>query len=48
MDSDETNKYLLQTGIIKLLEIKDSDIRIMIVKQARDAVDKKMHIGGAF
>ena len=44
----ESGGYLIRTGLIKLLEIKDSDIRIMTVKQARDAVDKKIHCGGAF
>ena len=35
-------------GLLKLLEIKDSDIRIMTLQQALDAVDKGIHIGGAF
>lgn len=35
-------------GAIKLLEIKDSDIRLLTLLQARDAVDKGLHIGGAF
>jgi transketolase len=30
-----------------LLEIKDSDIRIMTLEQCRDAVDRGIHIGGA-
>jgi transketolase len=38
----------LKTGMIKLLEIKDSDIRIMTMRQCRDAADKGIHIGGAF
>lgn len=41
-------KYLIREGLIKLLKIKDSDIRIMTLKQCRDAVDKGIHIGGAF
>ncbi len=32
----------------KLLEIKDSDIRILTVHQGKTAVDKGLHIGGAF
>jgi transketolase len=39
---------LLRQGTGKLLEIKDSDIRIMTLKQCQDAVDKGIHIGGAF
>jgi transketolase len=44
----ETHEYLLRKGFIKLLEIKDSDIRIVTLEQCRDAVDKGIHIGGAF
>jgi transketolase len=33
--------------VLKLLEIKDSDIRIMTLEQGRDAADKGIHIGGA-
>ena len=40
--------YLLKKGIIKLLMVKDSDIRIMTLEQCRDAVDKSVHAGGAF
>jgi transketolase len=40
--------YLLRQGILKLLAIKDSDIRILTVEQCRDAVDKGLHAGGAF
>jgi transketolase len=40
-------RYALRQGILKLLEIKDSDIRISIVEQSRDAVDKGLHSGGA-
>ena len=39
---------LLRQGILKLLEIKDSDIRIRSLEQCRDAVDKGIHAGGAF
>jgi transketolase len=31
-----------------MLEIKDADIRILTLEQGRDAVDKGIHIGGAF
>jgi len=44
----ETKEYLIRKGLIKLLEIKDSDIRIVTLEQCRDAVDKGIHIGGAF
>jgi transketolase len=40
--------YLLRQGILKLLEIKDSDIRILTLEQCRDAADKGLHSGGAF
>jgi transketolase N-terminal domain/subunit len=43
-----TDEYLLRQGILKLLEIKDSDIRILTLRQCRDAVDKGLHSGGAF
>ncbi len=42
------SEYLIRQGQLKLLEIKDSDIRILTLEQARDAVDKGIHIGGAF
>ncbi len=48
MAADATSEYFIRVGEIKLLEIKDSDIRIMTLLQARDSVDKGMHIGGAF
>src|SRR5712671_1701023 len=40
--------YLLRQGILKLLAVKDSDIRILTLGQCRDAVDKGLHAGGAF
>src|SRR5262245_28211863 len=40
--------YLLRQGVLKLLAVKDSDIRIMTLEQCRDAVDKGLHAGGAF
>ncbi len=39
---------LLRKGLIHLLEIKDSYIRLMTLEQCREAVDKGIHIGGAF
>src|SRR6185312_12815751 len=44
----ESPEYLLRQGILKLLEIKDSDIRILTLEQCRDAIDKGLHSGGAF
>ena len=40
--------YYLRQGILKLLAIKDSDVRILTLEQCRDAVDKSLHAGGAF
>ena len=40
--------YFLRLGILKLLAIKDSDVRILSLEQCRDAVDKSLHAGGAF
>jgi len=34
-------------GLLKLLAIKDSDVRALILEQCRDAVDKSLHAGGA-
>src|SRR4051794_8758106 len=41
-------EYLLRKAILKLLQVKDSDVRICDVEQSRDAVDKGLHSGGAF
>jgi transketolase len=40
--------YLLRQGILKLLNVKDSDVRLLTLDQCRDAVDKSLHAGGAF
>src|SRR5690348_6380701 len=40
--------YRLRQAMLKLLAIKDSDIRILTLEQCRDAVDKGLHAGGAF
>jgi transketolase len=39
--------HLLRQGILKLLAIKDSDIRLLTLEQSRTAVDKGIHAGGA-
>ena len=43
-----THDHLLREGILKLLAVKDSDIRLLTLEQCRDAVDKSLHAGGAF
>jgi transketolase len=43
-----TGEYFLRQGILKLLAIKDSDVRLLALEQCRDAVDKSLHAGGAF
>lgn len=40
--------YLLRRGILKLLAVKDSDVRLLTLEQCREAVDKGLHAGGAF
>src|SRR5436190_2636613 len=40
--------YVLRQGVLKLLAVKDSDIRILTLEQCRDAIDKGLHAGGAF
>ncbi len=40
--------YAVRQGILKLLAVKDSDIRLLTLEQSRDAVDKGLHAGGAF
>jgi transketolase len=47
-DDAPRQAFLLRQGILKLLEVKDSDIRILDLEQSRDAVDKGIHPGGAF
>jgi len=42
-----TDEVLRKKGILKLLQIKDSDIRIKTLKQGVQAVDKGLHAGGA-
>src|SRR5947209_6068274 len=43
-----SSEYFLREGILKLLAVKDSDIRLLTLEQCRDAVDKGLHAGGAF
>jgi len=45
---NKSREQLLRNGLNKLLKIKDSDIRIATLKQGYEAVDKGIHIGGAF
>lgn len=44
----EDKESLIKKGINCLLEIKDSDIRLLSLHQCRYAVDGGIHIGGAF
>ena len=46
-DAMHNSDFLLRQGILKLLAIKDSDIRILTLEQSRTAVDKGIHAGGA-
>jgi transketolase len=39
---------MVRQGVLQLLQIKDSDVRILTLEQARDAVDNGLHSGGAF
>lgn len=46
---DETAALRLRAqGVLKLLAVKESDIRILTLEQCREAVDKGIHAGGAF
>ena len=47
-DETAATQRLRDEGVLKLLAIKDSDIRILTLEQCRDAVDKGLHAGGAF
>jgi transketolase len=44
----ETTDYCVRRGLLKLLAVKDSDVRLLSLEQCRDAVDKSLHAGGAF
>lgn len=43
-----TRASLLRRGVLRLLAIKDSDIRLLTIEQSRHAVDCGLHAGGAF
>ena len=43
-----SSDYFVRQGILKLLAVKDSDIRLSSLQQCCDAVDKSLHAGGAF
>ncbi len=47
-ESSIRREQLLRQGILRLLAIKDSDVRLLTLEQCRDAVDKGIHAGGAF
>ena len=40
--------FLLRQATLRLLAVKDSDIRLLTLQQSRDAVDRGLHAGGAF
>ncbi len=48
MDMYLHRKDLLRRGMLKLLAIKDADVRILTLEQSRDAIDQGLHAGGAF
>ncbi len=48
MEKIRFDKPAVKEGLLKLLEIKDSDIRILTLRQGLDAVDQGLHSGGAF
>ena len=39
---------IVRRGMLQLLAVKDSDVRILTLGQSRDAVDNGLHSGGAF
>jgi transketolase len=41
-------EFLLRQAMLRLLAVKDSDIRLLTLQQSRDAVDRGLHAGGAF
>jgi transketolase N-terminal domain/subunit/transketolase C-terminal domain/subunit len=44
----DRGNYALRQGVLRLLAIKDSDIRLLILEQCRYAIDQGLHAGGAF
>ena len=47
-DMFASREHLLRQGLLRLLAIKDSDVRILTLEQNRDAIDSGLHAGGAF
>ena len=43
----EDKRALINKGITHLLQVKDSDIRLLNLYQCRYAIDNSIHIGGA-
>ncbi len=43
-----SRNLLLRRGLLRLLAIKDSGVRLLTLEQNRDAVDAGLHAGGAF
>jgi transketolase len=48
MYQDKKSERLNERAFLKLLEIKDVDLRLLTLLQGKTAVDKGIHIGGAF
>ena len=48
MDKIYLKSPRIKEGLLRLLEIKDSDIRILTLKQGIEAIDRGLHSGGAF
>jgi transketolase len=46
--SVDRQDYFLRRGLMQLLAIKDSDVRLLTLEQCRYAVDQGLHAGGAF
>ena len=46
-DAQLRRSEVVRSGLLKLLAVKDSDVRQLILEQCRDAVDKSLHAGGA-
>jgi transketolase N-terminal domain/subunit/transketolase C-terminal domain/subunit len=44
----DRSDYALRQGILRLLAIKDSDVRLLTLEQCQHAVDQGLHAGGAF
>lgn len=44
----ENEEYFKREALLRLLRIKDSDLRILTLVQGKEAVDRGIHIGGAF